>query len=349
MEKIDKRLPRISIIVPVYNVEQYLKKCINSILAQTFTDFELILVDDGSPDNCGVICDEYVVKDSRIRVIHKENGGLSSARNAGMAIAAGAYYLFCDSDDYVAPTWCEHFMECVKPTMDNFIFGGFITARVQADSTILDDSNTLRKKTTYPVSDFLRLQVNAQIGFACNVLYYADILRDNDLHFSSDVIVEDLPFNLAYLKFMKELTGTGAAEYFYVQDERQTLSRKYYPHSFRRWQEKYQATVDYIDTEIAQCEQAELKRIVATKYLYPFLQSLNNTFDARNTQGYFQKLKYNASVVNNESFQHCLHHADCKNEDQRYIALLKQRKYMLAYILQRAARMKAIALNTIKR
>lgn len=93
--------PKISIIVPVYKVEKYIHKCIDSILAQTFTDFELILVDDGSPDNCGKICDEYVKKDRRIKVIHKKNGGLSDARNAGIEIARGDYIGFVDSDDYI--------------------------------------------------------------------------------------------------------------------------------------------------------------------------------------------------------------------------------------------------------
>ncbi|KAF3371822.1 glycosyl transferase family 2, partial [Enterococcus faecium] len=90
----------ISIIVPVYKVEKYLRKCVDSILAQTFTDFEVILVDDGSPDNSGKICDEYAEKDNRVRVIHKENGGLSSARNAGIDVARGKYLGFVDSDDY---------------------------------------------------------------------------------------------------------------------------------------------------------------------------------------------------------------------------------------------------------
>ncbi|REC32093.1 glycosyl transferase family 2 [Enterococcus pseudoavium] len=92
----------ISIIVPVYNVEKYLEKCINSILKQTFTDFELILVDDGSPDNSGAICDQYAEKDARVKVIHKENGGLSDARNAGIEVAKGKYLGFVDSDDYIA-------------------------------------------------------------------------------------------------------------------------------------------------------------------------------------------------------------------------------------------------------
>ncbi|MBR2140370.1 MAG: glycosyltransferase family 2 protein [Phascolarctobacterium sp.] len=94
-------MPKLSIIVPVYKVEQYIHKCVDSILNQTFTDFELILVDDGSPDNCGAICDEYALKDERVRVIHKENGGLSDARNFGLKDAKGEYVSFIDSDDWL--------------------------------------------------------------------------------------------------------------------------------------------------------------------------------------------------------------------------------------------------------
>ena len=96
-------MPKLSIIVPVYKVEQYINKCVESILNQTFQDFELILVDDGSPDKCGKICDEFALKDDRIRVIHKENGGQSSARNRGLDIATGELIGFVDSDDDIEP------------------------------------------------------------------------------------------------------------------------------------------------------------------------------------------------------------------------------------------------------
>ena len=100
-------MSQISIIVPVYNVEKYLSRCIDSILNQTFDDFELILIDDGSPDHSGAICDDYAKKDNRILVIHKENGGLSDARNAGINIASGEYIMFVDSDDYISKDMCE--------------------------------------------------------------------------------------------------------------------------------------------------------------------------------------------------------------------------------------------------
>ena len=95
---------RVSVIVPVYQVEAYLAKCLDSILAQAFTDFELILVDDGTRDDCQQIMTRYAAMDARIRCIHKENGGLSSARNAGLDIARGEYIAFVDSDDTVEPT-----------------------------------------------------------------------------------------------------------------------------------------------------------------------------------------------------------------------------------------------------
>lgn len=103
----------ISIIVPVYKVEPYLRKCLDSILAQTYTDFELILVDDGSPDRCGAICDEYAQLDARIRVLHQKNGGISAARNAGLDVVQGEYLTFIDSDDMVSPAYLEDLLHAL--------------------------------------------------------------------------------------------------------------------------------------------------------------------------------------------------------------------------------------------
>lgn len=105
----------ISIIVPVYKVEKYLPKCIESLINQTYRDIQIILVDDGSPDGCGAICDTYAAKDSRIQVIHQQNSGVSAARNAGLAVAIGEYIGFCDSDDYVSP----NMYQCLLDNMTN--------------------------------------------------------------------------------------------------------------------------------------------------------------------------------------------------------------------------------------
>ena len=118
-------MPCFSVIVPVYKAEKFLHTCVESVLGQSFPDYELILVDDGSPDNCPALCDEYAAGDDRVRVIHKENGGVSSARNAGMRAAAGEYLVFLDSDDW----WCEpngleilHQSLCRRP-VDVLIYG----------------------------------------------------------------------------------------------------------------------------------------------------------------------------------------------------------------------------------
>lgn len=107
-------MAKISVVVPVYKVEGYLDTCVNSIVNQTFDDLEIILVDDGSPDRCGEICDEYAKKDSRIKVIHKANGGLSDARNVGFEASSGEYISFVDSDDYIQPTMIQKLYEACE-------------------------------------------------------------------------------------------------------------------------------------------------------------------------------------------------------------------------------------------
>ncbi len=140
-------MPEISIIVPVYKVEKYLNRCIDSILAQTFRDFELILVDNGSPDNCGQICDEYAKKDSRIRVIHKEkNIGVSGARNAGLDISSGNYIMFVDSDDWIAPDYTAKLFYDITETESDIVCSNF--------TAICEDGNDLS-------GSFKRIQQNS--------------------------------------------------------------------------------------------------------------------------------------------------------------------------------------------
>ena len=115
----------VSIIVPIYKVEDYIRECIDSILAQTYPDFELILVDDGSPDDCGRICDDYAKRDNRIKVVHKVNGGGSSARNAGLEVAKGEWIMHVDGDDWIEPDMIESLIEAAQATGADLVFGDF--------------------------------------------------------------------------------------------------------------------------------------------------------------------------------------------------------------------------------
>ena len=109
---------KISVIIPIYNMSRYMRDCFDSIRAQTFTDWEAICVDDGSTDDSAKIIDEYMAKDARFRVVHKENGGLSTARNAGLEVAKGEWYTFVDPDDTIVPEWFAHAVELMSDKVD---------------------------------------------------------------------------------------------------------------------------------------------------------------------------------------------------------------------------------------
>lgn len=126
--------PLISVVVPVYRVEKWLHRCVDSLLMQTFRDAEFILVDDGSPDRCGAICDEYAARDDRVRVIHQNNRGLSAARNAGTALAKGRYITFVDSDDWVEPDFLEQMYAVQSSTNADVVVCGY---RIEPEGTLL--------------------------------------------------------------------------------------------------------------------------------------------------------------------------------------------------------------------
>ena len=135
----------VSIIVPIYNVEQYISKCIESILAQTYRDFELILVDDGSTDMCGKICDEYAKQDSRVHVIHQENKGVSAARNAGISLAKGEYIMFVDSDDFITENMLEKMHDCIAESGSDIAICGinnFLDGAETEDKSQMNDIST---------------------------------------------------------------------------------------------------------------------------------------------------------------------------------------------------------------
>lgn len=163
-------MPLISVIVPVYKVEPYLSRCIDSILSQTFTDFEIILVDDGSPDNCGKICDEYAQKDNRIRVIHKENGGLSSARNAGIdwvfSNSDSQWLTFIDSDDWIHPQYLELLLYGATSTNTDICVCEYTRT---SDFSDFENFNNINTQVLTPEELFVNYHVTSII--ACCKLY----------------------------------------------------------------------------------------------------------------------------------------------------------------------------------
>lgn len=164
---------KISIIVPVYNVEPYLRQCLDSVVNQTYRNLEIILVDDGSPDNCGTICDEYAAKDKRIHVVHKENGGISSARNAGLAICKGDYISFIDSDDFVSPYFIEvlyHGIELYNSDISSLRYSEFFIDNQEKEIHFAETSDDCKmsKCTSY---EAIRLMMYQKIQTMPTKLY----------------------------------------------------------------------------------------------------------------------------------------------------------------------------------
>ena len=165
--------PLLSIIVPVYDVERYLPKCMDSILAQTFTDFELILVDDGSPDNCPALCDAAAAKDARIRVLHQKNGGLSAARNAGLDVARGEWIGFVDSDDYIAPEMYEILYKAVQSTAADLALCDYV--KVDETGALCTQTHVAVPQKSLTGRELLQKAYWTTVQIAWNKLYHRTI------------------------------------------------------------------------------------------------------------------------------------------------------------------------------
>lgn len=224
--------PLVTVVVPVYNVEKYLNRCIESIVNQTYKNLEIILVDDGSPDNCPQMCDEWAEKDNRIKVIHKENAGAGMARNTGLEAASGNYILFVDSDDYIDLKTVEKCIDSLKKTdADVVMFGRF---SVSADGTLKETPVVTDKfyfSGNQVINDILSgLFVHERgIGISsCNKVYSLQLIREKNIKFKSEreILSEDAIFNLELFAYVKAVTIIPESFYYYFKNEN-SFSRSY--------------------------------------------------------------------------------------------------------------------------
>ena len=233
-------VPEISIIVPVYKVEEYLSQCIDSILVQTFTNFELLLVDDGSPDRCGEMCEEYAQKDERIRVFHQENAGVSTARNKGLAEAYGKYIVFVDSDDYVDLDMFESMYNSAKKYDADFV--RVDNYKERTDGAVLNQNYVPpMHEGVYNQQELREKLLYTQLGLnpsddgskyvSCSVwrnIYRKAIIDSLKLQFVSerDLISEDIPFNIDFMMSCERAAVINQKFYHYIVNEK-SLTQTY--------------------------------------------------------------------------------------------------------------------------
>lgn len=317
-------MPYISIIVPVYNVEKYIHRCVDSILNQTYQDFELILVDDGSPDNCGKICDDYAIKDCRVRVIHQKNRGASAARNAGLDIATGEYIAFCDSDDMVAPKWLEHLAEYISPGV-----------LVSCASCSQIEQLGLRKKIprvnplfAYPKSDYYLLGRHGLVGYLWNTLFDAKYIRGQNLrmrtqHEKGDYN-EDVLFCLQYQKCISQIIYNGYSDYLYDAREG-SLSRSHSAFYFDKYEEKYLLVRQFLESHGLD----DQKKLLADSMLYRFLTALNQA-----DYGQVKRILYSEAV------QEAVRIADGSAENPAVLRLIEKKAALRLWLRLRIHHLK---------
>ena len=203
-------MPTVTVIVPVYNTEEYLSRCIDSILSQTFTDFELILINDGSTDNSGRICDNYAQKDSRVKVVHKENGGVSSARNKGLEVAQGEWITFVDSDDYVSETYLSDFP---KNDENELEICGLISYNGQSFTSSQSHIRYVEKDVVNFYEDLFKYRANTS---ACAKLIKRSIIVENKIKFDVNIrLTEDTLFIVDLLYFINAIEIIPNTNYCY--------------------------------------------------------------------------------------------------------------------------------------
>lgn len=212
----------ISIIIPIYKVELYIDKCIESILNQTWKNIEVILVDDGSPDKCGQICDEYAKKDTRIKVIHKENGGLSDARNAGVEVATGNYIGFIDSDDWIDENFYEQLIDKIKKTGVDIVAAGVKKVWEDGKMEVMTPYQEIQLSNQEAMKAIIEESFLKQPVWY--KLYRADVAR---VKFKRGVLHEDNYWSYQVIAKANKVVAMPEPYYYYLQRSNSIMSSQY--------------------------------------------------------------------------------------------------------------------------
>ena len=268
---------KVSIIMPVYKVEEYVGKAIESIQAQTLTDWEFLIVDDGTPDRSGEICDEYAAKDDRIRVIHKENGGAPSARNMAIELAKGEYFYFLDSDDWAEPTMLEDMYNLAKRDNAQLVVAGFYIDTYIGNGQFMTD-DYLVADAVYPDKESFRK--NAYKLFDKNLLYTpwnklfeAKYVMENNLRFPT-TFWDDFPFNVSVVRNVERVTVTSKQYYHFLRARTESETAAYRPGMYEKREEEHGWMMNlYKEWHVGDAASTEM---IARRYVERFIGCVEN-------------------------------------------------------------------------
>lgn len=271
-----------SIIIPVYNCDKYISRCLDSILMQKYQDYEIILINDGSKDNSKVICDEYSKKDKRIKVIHKENEGVSKARNDGLKLAKGKYLCFLDADDYLTGNYFNK-VEKIFNKYENLelINFGFFSDVDDLEfnnlsSDIINYKNKLYKSHDAIKKDFVNLWDNTMLYNIWNKVYVKQIIDDNNISFPEYNWGEDIEFNRLYLNKITSMYNCNECFYHYVREREGAATKNYKSEIFETRKQEFNEFNEYFEQwEISKNEYLEFS---CRRYIERVLGCIENVY-----------------------------------------------------------------------
>ena len=327
---------KISVIVPIYNCEQFLEKCLNSILEQKFDDYELILIDDGSSDKSAIIVDEYEKRYDNIRVLHKENGGVSAARNDGIHLATGKYITFIDGDDYVSNNYFSSIINFIKeyPNIDLYNFGFFSEVEDNHGNVSSTDKvnycKKLLKSREEIKNNLIDLYDNTMLYNPVNKVYLKEIIDQYKIKFPNYNWGEDVEFNRRYLNNINSMYNSDICLYHYVRERETSITKRYKHNLFEiRVKEFFEFNEYFEKWEISKKDYYEFS---CRRYIERILGCIENEFCSNlNLKIKYKNIK---SMIKNETTREAIKYIKPKSKKISILIIpIKLRSATMAFII----------------
>lgn len=324
--------PFFSIVMPAYGVEKYIERAIQSILEQTYQEWEILVIDDCSPDKSAVIAENFAKKDSRIQVLHHtENKGLSMARNTGTKAASGEYIWYMDPDDYVSEDLLERVKDSLEKNPAEVVMFGLVeeyynpdgkleyTHTICPDEILYDSQEQLRK-------DVIRLEQQTLYGYAWNKIYNLAYLREHQFEYEKVTLIEDIVFNINYFMDIQRLNLLGFAPYHYGKRMNANLTNRFVPEYFALHRRRIQMLFDQY-MYWSMCTE-DVRRVLGSLYGRYILSALERNCDKRAQMTYIDRYRWCKRLFRQKLFNELIPCAKAEDSKALSIALLLLRRKM---------------------